>query len=237
VTVRGLDFSSALVAAGNPFATNVRWLHSEQDLFSRFALPLSFEQRSAISKGVTGLELVGTVLAFEPRTIGMLPIEPNRSLTRDGTRLRIVSATPALNGGTVVVRATSLQQPYPDPFLDRFGTFAGRQYAFVNEARREAVVPSRTGGGGGSNMLVLPSMPFSAETATLELKPSNATVVPDSAWFMGARLALVQWTLSGHYDVRVPIVEVPTPQELRSRDSTVQRSGNQLLRLETVFRP
>jgi len=236
VTVWGNGLSSALVAAGNPLAANIRWLRSERDRFATFALPVSFEQRSAISKGVIGLELVGTVFALEPRTIRTLPLEPNRSFKRDGIRLRIVSVTPAPDGGTVVVHATSVLQPEPFPLLDRFGTLGGRQYALVNEARREAVVPFKTGGGGVLNLLVLPSMSLGDETITLQLR-TNSTVPRDSAWFMGARLALVQWTLSGQYSVRVPIVEVPTPPEPRSRDSTVQRSGNQLLRLEAVLRP
>ena len=86
--------------------------------------------------------------------------------------------------------------------------------------------------------MVLPSLSLTDETATLEMKSSTLGVVRDSAWFMGARVALVQWTLRGQYDVRVPIVEVPTPPELRGRESTmIQRSGNHLERLEAVVRP
>lgn len=221
VIVRGNQGSNAIVAPGNPLGASIHWLHDETDFVSLFSLPLSFGQRSAIAKGVTGLELTGRVYVLKPRTLGLLPIEPRRSLARDGTRIQILAVTPARDGGTLSVQSTSAVQTSAPPPFDRLRAFAGRQYAFVNEARGEAVYPYSTSVTSGPNTLVLPSMPLVNETATLQMKATAGTV-RDAAWFMGARLALVEWKQVATHDVRIPIVDVPTPPELRPHDSVTQ---------------
>lgn len=194
--------TNAVVAAGNPFGASTHWLGM---VVPSFSLSLSYEQRSAIARGVTRLELAGTMYALEPRIIATLPMEGNRSLTRDGTRLRIVSATPAADGGTVSVQSTSAAAiGWSLPFDRLRGLYTQREYNLVNEAHGEAVVPQTTAGG-GSYMLVLPGMPLMNQTATLEMKAVPG-MVRDAAWFKGARVALVEWNESGTYDVRTPIV-------------------------------
>jgi len=235
VTVPGTRNSTSLVTAGNPFGANLRWRLNVTPAVSGFCLPLSAEQRSAISKGFTGLELSGTVHILEPRTLGTLPIATNRSLMRDGTRLRILNATLAPDGLTVGAQATSLPRPESHLFMGRLG-FAVRQYAFVNESRREAADPTKSDmRPTGESYLVLPTLPLATEVDFVELKAPPDLL--NAAWFMGARLAVVEWREQASHDVHVPIAEAPTPPELRSRDSTTERWCNQLSRLEAVPRP
>jgi hypothetical protein len=205
-------YSSVVVAAGNPLGSSIRWLHSESDLEPQFSLQLSPEQRSAISKGVTGLELSGSVYVLEPRIIAMVPITQQRSVTGNGMRLRILNATPASDGGELNVETVSVAQLQTTPSLS-LGPIALRlrnQWALVNEARGEAVYPVQPRSSSGLDQLVLPSLRLATEAPTLQLKQFQGTV-RDAAWFMGTRLALVGWTSRGRYDVDVPIVKVPTP--------------------------
>jgi hypothetical protein len=208
VNAQGELGANSVVAAGNPFDGNVHWLRDEA--VPSFSLPLSFDQRTAIAKGVTGLELVGTMYVLEPRTLGMLPIESNRSLTRDGTRLEILSVTPAPDGGAVSLQNTSavaIQWSLPQNRLR--GLYTQREYLLVNEPRSEVVWPQMTIST-KSAALVLPGLPLVNETATLQMKAGTG-IVRDAAWFSSARLALVEWSESGTYEVHAPIVEVPAP--------------------------
>jgi len=212
VIVWGDQTSNSIVAAGNPLGAGIHWLPNEADSFSSFSRPLSSEQRSAIAKGVTGLEVEGSIQILEARTIGTLPVEPNRSSIRHGTRLTVLSVTPAPDGGMLSVRSTSALQSPPTSFpSDRLRALTGRQYVLVNETRGEAVYPYTTGSVDEADMwLVLPTMSLLNKTSTLQMKAFGGAV-RDATWFIGARLALVEWKQVDTYDVRIPIVEVPAP--------------------------
>jgi hypothetical protein len=132
------------------------------------------------------------------------------------------------------VQSTAALQSQPSHFLSDPRALAGRQYALVNEARGEADYPYTTESHAGQDLLfVLPSMSLLNNTSTLQMRAYGGTV-RDATWFMGARLALLEWKEVDTYDVRIPIVQVPTPPELRPRDSTIQRTGNHLGPLDAV---
>jgi hypothetical protein len=214
VPVRGRNPTTVVVAAGNPLGANIHRLRGPNDFESHFSLELSPEERAAISKGVNGLELSGTVYVSEPRIIGALPITQKQSLIRNGTRLRVLNVAPASDGGTLIVERVSVAQLQETSPLLAFAQRSSDQYFLVNDARGEAVYLSQNSSTTGPGVLVLPSLRLGFETATLQQKGFQGTV-RDAAWFMGTRVALVGWTLRGSYDVRVPIVEVPTPAEYR----------------------
>jgi hypothetical protein len=78
-------------------------------------------------------------------------------------------------------------------------------FALVNDARSEALLLRDWGSSGNSGSVVLPWIRIEARSRQLksEMDDSLSHNLPrDDAWYKGARLVVLEWTLAGRFPAR-----------------------------------
>ncbi|HEY0971060.1 MAG TPA: hypothetical protein VGE02_08845 [Gemmatimonadales bacterium] len=158
-------------------------------------------------------------VVIEARPVATLPLVAGASATLPGQRARVESwerspGDVALRVETKVIADTRLAGLWPGRFDDSMGC------VLVNEARGEGLVLARGGMSGGMDALVLPGVSLSSmgkqcawapQLVGNRGAPQLADIVPDPAWFDGARLVLVSHEVVGSFPFRIE-AEAPPPE-------------------------
>jgi hypothetical protein len=191
-----------------PVAGAVRWIVNRADTVSwtNFSIEPSLLDRPSIARGVASVVIKGTVIASRPQIVATLPLRNEAVATDAGRRVRIYGVSHDATGADVWVQISAIPRDGPDVGSPA-DQLDGLQFAIVNEARGEAIVLNRIGGGftGGSGSIVLPWIPIWTSFTRLSTGPSNAPPVGlplDDAWYAGAHLVVAEWNVIGRYRTR-----------------------------------
>jgi hypothetical protein len=162
------------------------------------------EQRRAISSGIAGVVLDGTVLVFRGRVLSTMPLTVGATLVEHGRRLRIEQWSAESGSPLLVVHSSSLDTRQPAEPI--YHLMRGDDFVLVSPMRHEAIPLRRVSMHGTMDGLVLPASPLATEIGnySVPLGPSKVTL-PDADWYRGAQLSLVTQDLAGSYPVRLEL--------------------------------
>ena len=189
--------------SGIPGAPHARQMTFLPDLQSRssFAVVLTDEQRLAVMRGVSAIEVAGRMSVQEPRITASIPLVVGASVSERGSRNRILSVQSTADSMVVVLEQSTVagaQRPFiytADPDAP-VGMAVWPRFAAVNAARGEAVSLENRNSSGGAGWIVLPGA--SVQDGTLHLVGRRdarftAPFVLDAAWYQGAKLLIIDW--------------------------------------------
>jgi hypothetical protein len=163
--------------------------------------------RAAIARGVRSVMVAGQVIVSRGRVVASLPLRKDAAATRDGRRATIYDFSHNSTSAEVWIQLSvvprGVAEPEPNP---RLSGADGLQFAIVNDARAEAMLLEGVGdGSGGSGAIVLPWIGIATtfQHFTTSTSGASANAFPrDSAWYDGARLVAVEWSVVGRYRAR-----------------------------------
>jgi len=188
-----------------PVGTTVRWLDGVGEPSYRY---LTFEPlatvRWAIRSNTRSVSVAGIVTSLQSRPIASLPLRIGESLVQDGRRIVIYGFSHDTATADVWIQLSTIPR---DLVLGRedMTTVDDLRFALVNDARSEAFLlrnwSSRSNPGG----LVLPWILITTSYRQLQSDPQGSlshNLPRDDAWYRGARLVVLEWTLAGRFPAR-----------------------------------
>jgi hypothetical protein len=187
-----LTLSNAIL----PVTPGTRWLRPPPNdaLGGRFGLSLTRVQRERLRAGIAAASIEGKLLVWRPRIAFALPLVPGATEQREGTRVRIVTVTPAGEDTLAVVAASSVRR---DAEMNEVAylLWDSPHYVLINDARQEAVLLAGDGGF-WSQSLVLPGSRRSVRTTAL--RPGAVRALDLSPeWLRASRLLGLDWVSQG----------------------------------------
>jgi len=195
------------ITLGRPrLGTAVRWLDAADEQSHGF---LTVEPkggtRGAIANNARSVSVAGVVTSLRLRPIASLPLRTGESVIHDGRRIVIYGFSHDTTDAHVWVQLFTVPRDTIPGVADLTRSIDDLRFALVNDARSEALLLRDWGSSGNSGSVVLPWIRIEARSRRLksEMGDSLSHNLPrDDAWYKGARLVVLEWTLAGRFPAR-----------------------------------
>jgi hypothetical protein len=191
---------------GRPrLGTGVRWLDGADEQSHGF---LTVEPkggtRRVIANNARSVSVAGIVTSLRLRPIASLPLRTGESVVHDGRRVVIYGFSHDSTEAHVWVQLFTVPRD-TIPGVADMTSVDDLRFALVNDARSEAFLLRDWGSSGSSGGLVLPWIQIQNRSRQLKNDTDGSlshNLPRDDAWYNGARLVVLEWTLAGRFPAR-----------------------------------
>lgn len=197
-------FSMRLHTADIPVGA-VAWLRRGFGEPTKYTTNITREEQRALSRGVRDYILAGQVVTLRPQLLGGMPLRLGSQLNSHGSQTRIASLDRMPRNVQLAVKSLGIDPPEysPPSFLLNNARLT---FALVNARARQGLALAQNAAGMGSDWLVLPGIPVSQSSFSLESSPPRAPgeeIDLSDEWYRDASLVVARWETVGSYSATV----------------------------------